>query len=589
MDYETFAQANMHNCRSVMHLFNLISTRVDGTPNFNLFLGAGASSSSGIRTASSMIEEWQHRLFAIDKTKDEYHSWLEKQEWHNLDDQYSKLFELVYDQPSQRRAYIENLVVEGKPGWGYAYLVGLIEENIFNVIFTTNFDDLINEACYSYGKNVRPLVCAHDSAVSSIRITSDRPKVIKLHGDFLYDSIKNTSTELQNLENNMRDKFMEFAREFGMVVIGYSGCDKSVMDLLDVLVRSPQYFKQGIYWCILKGDKPCSRLRQLLRNDRVFWIEIEGFDEVLAALCSHLNISLPTAITSPHEVAIRKILHLVSDELEPTLPKIIQDQAQIRERLKRLGSAIEQAGFSKPKKRTASEGLGMLKSESLPILTGFVEMDQENYEEAINQFKQCINSHDIDIRRDSRDATILCYLCLKDKHAEALTLIKADEPILGGSSHYFMINSYYSLYLNESEYALEQAERALKINPTLSPALVNKGMAQLQLKINDQLQETIRQLTNPNNEEHHQAAGWALAGDFSKMVSCLQRAIVLRKYSAKRAFIDVIFRPYWDYPRFQATLKPFITSKEPKIPLLKTCLPSDPEVELRKRVEAEME
>jgi NAD-dependent SIR2 family protein deacetylase len=144
LDFETFAQANTHNCRAVLHLFNLIATRVDKTPNFNIFIGAGASASSGIRTAFSMIEEWRHNLFATTEAKDEYHSWLEKQDWYKSDEEYSRLFELVYDQPPQRRAYIENLVKEGKPKWGYAYLVSLIEADIFNVIFTTNFDDLIN-------------------------------------------------------------------------------------------------------------------------------------------------------------------------------------------------------------------------------------------------------------------------------------------------------------------------------------------------------------------------------------------------------------------------------------------------------------
>jgi hypothetical protein len=50
--------------------------------------------------------------------------------------------------------------------------------------------------------DLRPIVCAHDSAISSITITSKRPKIIKLHGDYLFDDIKSTVRETESLEEN---------------------------------------------------------------------------------------------------------------------------------------------------------------------------------------------------------------------------------------------------------------------------------------------------------------------------------------------------------------------------------------------------
>jgi len=46
-----------HNRRDVAHLINLIGKRNNTTPNFALFIGAGTSASSGIKTASQMITE----------------------------------------------------------------------------------------------------------------------------------------------------------------------------------------------------------------------------------------------------------------------------------------------------------------------------------------------------------------------------------------------------------------------------------------------------------------------------------------------------------------------------------------------------
>jgi hypothetical protein len=89
---------------------------------------------------------------------------------------------------------IEDFLNESHPSWGYIYLVDLIKRGYFNAIFTTNFDDLLNEACYLYSKDVRPVVCAHDSSLTAFRRTTKRPKIFKLHGDFLFDSVKNTNT-----------------------------------------------------------------------------------------------------------------------------------------------------------------------------------------------------------------------------------------------------------------------------------------------------------------------------------------------------------------------------------------------------------
>src|SRR5436189_4493589 len=109
--------------------------------------------------------------------------------------------------------------------------------------------------CYSFTDDVKPICCAHDSSIRTVRITSKRPKIIKLHGDFLYDNIKNTLKELESLEQNMRDKFKQYAREFGLIVIGYSGRDRSIMDALEALLADEGNFPHGIFWCIKAGDR----------------------------------------------------------------------------------------------------------------------------------------------------------------------------------------------------------------------------------------------------------------------------------------------------------------------------------------------
>ena len=295
-----------HNMRTKNHLINLIGNRNDNTPNFALLIGSGASATSGVKTAHEMIEEWRHRLYKQTKKSVKYDDWLNKQDWYRDEEEYCMLFEKVYDEPSQRRIYIEECVKDAKLCWGYIYLANCISHNYFNAIFTPNFDDLLNEACFLYA-DVKPIVCAHDSAVIDIRVTPSRPKIIKLHGDYLYDSMKNTVTETQTLEKNMRDKLLQFGREYGLVLIGYGGNDKSIMDILELMVSSEGYFPHGLYWCKRKDDNPSKRLNRLLRREKTYWIEIDGFDEFMAELHKGLGITLPPVVSDPYKATTDRL------------------------------------------------------------------------------------------------------------------------------------------------------------------------------------------------------------------------------------------------------------------------------------------
>ena len=303
------------NNKTAEHLMHLINTRNDGVPNFSLLLCSGASSTSNVKTAQDMIDEWRRILFGRPGDVTDFEQWLDDQPWYKNEDEYSMLFEEIFDQPSQRRVYIEECIKHSQPSWGYVYLTNLLSNRFFDVAFTTNFDDLINEACYIYSDGLRPIVAAHDSAIQGIRVTAGRPKIIKLHGDFLYDNIKNTLAELETLETNTKRKLSQFAKEYGLVVLGYSGRDRSVMDNIELLLREDDNFRQGVYWCYRSGDPISGRLRSLLRRDRVYLVEIEGFDQFAAELHNKAGLTLPKAIAEPFEIAKDRVRLLIKQNL----------------------------------------------------------------------------------------------------------------------------------------------------------------------------------------------------------------------------------------------------------------------------------
>lgn len=314
------------NSKPLAHLVNIICSTKNHHPNFVLFLGAGASVESGVKTSSQMINDWQKMMFDMyKKGESSIEEYLKNQSWFNSNEEYSYLFEKLFDEPSQRREYIETCIGDAYPSWGYIYLVNLLKNNVFNTIFTTNFDDLINEACYAFSNNIRPIVCAHDSSIKSLRITSKRPKIIKLHGDFLFDNLKNTVRELETLESNMLEKFKQYASEFGFIFVGYSGKDRSIMDTLNVLLKSESNFPHGIYWCKRKGSSLCDSVNNLSKYSKVNIVDIDGFDELFAEFNSKLNFTLQQEMLDPYKALTDKLntllgnIKLNEDEINPII------------------------------------------------------------------------------------------------------------------------------------------------------------------------------------------------------------------------------------------------------------------------------
>ena len=111
--------------RTYEDLSRFIGSRSGGVPNYTLLAGAGCSISSGVRSASELIEVWRKEVFArlcpgkpydIDSARD----FLTKNcsVWYNSSREYSSLFEKNFDLPRQRRMFVETEVAEKTPSLG---------------------------------------------------------------------------------------------------------------------------------------------------------------------------------------------------------------------------------------------------------------------------------------------------------------------------------------------------------------------------------------------------------------------------------------------------------------------------------------
>jgi tetratricopeptide (TPR) repeat protein len=284
---------------------------------FALFLGAGASRSSGVVTATEMIEEWRRRAHHESANEADLQTWLEGQPFYGKENEYSLLFEHVFVNPRARQRCIEEKIKDAFPSWGYLYLANIIRSGRFNLVFTTNFDDLISQALSKY-LGVSPVVCGVDSEVAMINITTKRPKIIKLHGDFLFKDIKNTPEELEKLGRNMRSKFEEFARQCGMIVVGYSGYDRSVMRVIEKLLKKPSTFPAGIYWGVRSDGRVSDWVQRLVgqHEKRFHLFSCDDFDIFMARLHDALKLTLPQTILQPYAELQRNFSRLIQKPTE---------------------------------------------------------------------------------------------------------------------------------------------------------------------------------------------------------------------------------------------------------------------------------
>lgn len=281
----------------------LRSYKVHSNQSFDLFLGAGASISSGIHSGSDLVWHFKRELLSVsgkingkkfqdlkvEANKKVIQSYFAEED-AKVSNPYSYYFEKCYPDPLVRQEYLTSLVRDKKPSIGFMCLSALVEGKKINTVWTTNFDDLIEKAITALNFKSCQVV-SPDNARTVQNFRNDIPTVVKLHGDFRYDALQNTDEELQKLEENLHNYFIEASSQRGLLVVGYSGSDESVLQTLEKALEKLNAFPKGLIWCIPKDITPSDRLSKLIdkayaQNQRSGFMMIDSFDYFLHELYS---------------------------------------------------------------------------------------------------------------------------------------------------------------------------------------------------------------------------------------------------------------------------------------------------------------
>ena len=188
------------------------------------FLGAGASASAGIPTASDLIWEFKQKLFVSQRrvprqavedlgspaVRDQLQAHIDslrRLPGRDSPDEYAALFESVYPAESDRSTFLASKIGGASPSYGHVVLGALMRAELTPLVWTTNFDPLVADACARVFGGTGDLTSVDldrphlgEEAVSSQRW----PVEIKLHGDFRSKRLKNTPDELRQQDARLR-------------------------------------------------------------------------------------------------------------------------------------------------------------------------------------------------------------------------------------------------------------------------------------------------------------------------------------------------------------------------------------------------
>ena len=271
----------------------------------DFFLGAGASIQSGIPTGGNLVWHFKRTLYCSDKglstelykdvklpsTQKLLQEYFDSQNGYPAQyapEEYSYYFERCYTTSLSRKRFMEDLVAGKNPSLGYLCLANFITSAKVSNVWTTNFDSLIESALNILAPTFSYAVCSSANQNSFSLLNPSYPAICKLHGDYRYDKLQNTTSELQGLET----KIQAYARNQligkGLMVVGYSGNDESIMTFFENHIDEPDFLSKGLFWAVHKGTTATERVQKLVEKAASFGkdaaiFEIVGFDDFLYA------------------------------------------------------------------------------------------------------------------------------------------------------------------------------------------------------------------------------------------------------------------------------------------------------------------
>jgi hypothetical protein len=276
-------------------------------------LGAGTSRSSGMPSASDIIWDLKRKYYCLkqqqtitdnelsnEAVKTKIQNYLEAEGNPPLwsDNEYAHYFQLVFaDNLQLQQNYLSGMLATSKISInsGYRILSALIAIEHVKILFTTNFDSVLENAfSLVAGKELHSYALEGSSAALNALNDERFPLYIKMHGDFRYQEMKNLPENLRENNKEVEQAFVNACSRYGLVVSGYSGRDENVIAAFEKAIDTNNPFPKGLFWMTSVQGHVFPRVTALIAKAQAkgitaHIIESDTFDSLLGRIWKQLG------------------------------------------------------------------------------------------------------------------------------------------------------------------------------------------------------------------------------------------------------------------------------------------------------------
>ncbi len=418
---------------------------------------------------SEIEAAWQETLDNTKNTSRKY----------NFSEYYFDIYRLRFstDETSGYR-YLERIMEKCKPSIGYHTLAHLLTKtNQNNLVITTNFDSLVEDALFLY-TDKKPLVVNHESLAKFIDPNIQRPMVAKVHRGLFYDPMNSPDLKLSD---GWKKELEHLFAQYTPIVIGYGGGDRSLMDFLE------QDTPRRIYWSFLGGIEGVpDRIKKMVTNSSCGrFVSIKGFDSMM--------LELGKALFGPEALTPTTVMQ----HFDKHMAEFTSDWSHLeqRENLKEELKEIFQCEEEMKKKRKTEKHLTAWDH----FQTARDYQNKNKYKEAIREYSAAI--------------------ALKPDYAVA----------------YYNRGHAYE-YLGEHQQAIADFDKAIALKPDVAAAYHSRGyeygnQGEYQQAITD-FDKAIALKPDFAGAYNNRGYAYAVLGECQKAIADFEAAIALEPDSA---------------------------------------------------------
>ena len=311
---------------------------IQNAPRLMWFLGAGTSRSAGLPTANDIIWDLKRKYYCLQENQDfqshdinnkaiknKIQEFMESKGFPPLwnSREYTFYFELTFgNNYAAQQKYLNEILSTDKISLtvGHRALAALLEMGLARIVFTTNFDEVVESAYASVtGRNLSTFHLEGSYAALDALNSERFPIYAKIHGDFRYQSIKNLTADLLDNDRQLQRCFLAAVSRYGLVVSGYSGRDENVMAMLREAMAQNNAFPHGLFWTVPRISSVPDSVKDAIKfaetkGISAHIVETGTFDEMLSKMWRQVP-ERPPALDSKVRTAIA---NAVSISLPPS-------------------------------------------------------------------------------------------------------------------------------------------------------------------------------------------------------------------------------------------------------------------------------